>query len=129
MEADPTLAPYIEPSTCECDHEEPGPYNELGVAETMRFLNAFATTQGLMLEELSEERWRHNDHVGIRDLNMCTLSSYLISMAPNLRRLECFGRTIGEDDLLMQFVDTGRVSTRPVNLPLQHLQAIQVKLD
>lgn len=115
---DPYLGYYVETLGLDCEVEE-HTYSEsedLVILDRMRKLGNVCLS-GLIL---------HNNP---QESQLRRLSNYLVFMAPNLRRLECFGDTIGESDLLGLLVDIARASPTMTALPLQHLRVVEVKLD
>ncbi|KAF9695328.1 hypothetical protein EKO04_006688 [Ascochyta lentis] len=125
----PHLARYIEAFKCEFEYEEPDAYSTFEEHELVHHLEAFGKTRGHNFDDFKVRSWSEHYTVGLRDLEMRTLSSYLINITPNLRRLECFGDSIGEEDLLKLFVDIARASSGTAILPLQQLRSFEVKLD
>jgi hypothetical protein len=122
------LACYIETLSFDCELEERA-YSESECMEMLERLRELSDMYGDIFDVFQHRSWQDNLYVGLQHTPMRWLSTYLVSMAPNLRRLECFGSTVGDDDLLFVLVSAARASLTMAKLPMQHLRVVEVRLD
>lgn len=125
----PHLAQYVEIFKSQIEYQEPGAYNEMEMQQVLQSMEAVASENRLDHKDFLGEFWRQGYQTGLEDLQMCTLSSCLVNISPVLRRLECFGSTVGTEDLLAMLINVSRATGKTTGLPLQHLKSIEIKLD
>jgi hypothetical protein len=131
----PKLVSYVEVLSFDCELER-RTYTNFETTEMMsRLLNLGKSDWNLFedifgdFDDLTNGAPRGHFHPNDHSCQLQWLSAYLVVVAPNLRRLECFGSRMAGDELLLLLANAARISPSMSALPLQQLRVVEVKLE